>query len=261
MYSGSIPDVASNSPSSFAATPRPPCWSRAVALLTQANRTLSQGFEMADFANARRKMVDNQLRTSNITDRRLLTAMGEVPRENFVRDNRRMLAYADIAQPLSGGRAMPAPAPFAKLVQLAEVGHTDTVLVVGAATGYGSAVLSRLAAHVTALESDASLAATARDALSAADASNVDVVIGALDGSVELDSQFDVILIEGAVRSEPAAYFPALAEGGRLVVLLQSGAAATAQVYVRSGDDVASRSEFNTSLPPLPARQIETFVF
>jgi protein-L-isoaspartate(D-aspartate) O-methyltransferase len=225
------------------------------------DRTHLQGFDMADFAGARRKMVDNQLRTSNITDRRLLAAMDEVPRELFLPAERRPLAYADLAQPVGGGRAVPAPAPFAKLVQLAEVDHTDKVLVVGSTTGYGAAVLARLAAHVTALESDETLAAASRDALAEVGATNVTVVTGALDGSAAVGDGYDVILVEGAVRDVPAAFFSALVDGGRLVALLQAGAAATAQVYVRSGDGIAARSEFNTTLPPLPSRPTEAFVF
>ena len=76
---------------------------------------------MVDFEGARQVMVDNQLRTSNVTDRRLLAAMGSVARENFVPASRQGLAYIDEAHDLGHGRAMPAPAPFAKLVQLAGI--------------------------------------------------------------------------------------------------------------------------------------------
>jgi protein-L-isoaspartate(D-aspartate) O-methyltransferase len=216
---------------------------------------------MTDFATARARMVDNQLRTSTVTDHRLLSAMGEVPREAFVPAGRVALAYSDVVHPLGSGRYLAAPAPFAKLLQLAEIEHTDRILDVGAGTGYGTAVLARLGAEVTALESDAELAAKARAALAAAGAANATVVEGSLDGA-GLEREFDVIIVEGAVRSEPSELFPLLAEGGRLVVLIGTGGSAVTHVFVRSGEEVAGRSEFNTSLPPLIATApAETFEF
>lgn len=216
---------------------------------------------MIDYATARARMVDNQLRSSNVTDHRILAAMGDVPREAFVPHGRATLAYADVVHPLGGGRYLAAPAPFAKLLQLAEIEHTDSILDVGAGTGYGTAVLARLGAEVTALESDAELAGKARKDLAAAGVANATIVEGSLDGA-GLESEFDVIIVEGAVRSEPSELFPLLAEGGRLVALIGTGGAAVAHVFVRSGDEVAGRSEFNATLPPLvAAAPAETFEF
>src|SRR5262245_40667336 len=109
---------------------------------------------MTDFANARKMMVDNQLRTRNVTDRRLLLAMGEVPREHFVAGARKSLAYIDESHPIAGspGRFLPAPAPFAKLLQLAEIDGSDAVLDLGSGNGYSAAVLGKLAASVIAVE-------------------------------------------------------------------------------------------------------------
>jgi protein-L-isoaspartate(D-aspartate) O-methyltransferase len=219
---------------------------------------------MTDYERARKAMVDNQLRTSNVTDRRILGAMGEVPRELFVPPARQPLAYIDEAHVLPGhsGRALGAPAPFAKLVQLANVGPDDTVLDVGAGNGYSAAVLARLAGKVVALESDPQLAAEARATLPQAGAASVAVVEGALDAGAPKQGPYDVIFIEGAVAAVSPKLFSQLKDGGRLVVLLRTGAAAVANVYVRSGDDVAARPEFNTTLPPLSAeRPAEKFVF
>ena len=119
---------------------------------------------MIDFEQARKAMVDNQLRTSAITDRRLLGAMGSVPRERFVPATRQSLAYIDEQHVYPGplGRALAPAAPFARLVQLAAISEADTVLDVGCTTGYSSTVLAALAARVVALEAEPALADAAR---------------------------------------------------------------------------------------------------
>lgn len=217
---------------------------------------------MTDFAQARRSMVENQLRATGVTDKRLLAAMLEVPRERFVPAGRAIIAYADADQPLPGGRWLAAPSPFARLVQLAEIVETDTVLDVGAASGYSAAVLAAMAAEVTGLESDADLADVARRNLTELGVANARLVDAALDGSFPLGRTFDAIVIEGAVAEAPAAFFPALADGGRLVALVGRGGSAVAHVYVRAGDEIAARTEFNATLPALPvAPPPPSFVF
>ena len=217
---------------------------------------------MPDFEHARRTMVDNQLRTSNVTDRRVLAAFGDVPRERFVPAERQALAYVDVEPPLGAGRELAAPAPFAKLLQLAGIEHTDRVLDVGAGTGYSTAVLARLAAEVVGLESDPALAAKARDNLVALGAGNAKIVEASVDGSGRYGAPFDVIVVEGAVETVPEGLFHQLKDGGRLVALLSSGVTAVANIFVKSGKDVASRAEFNASLPLLPvAAHGEEFVF
>ena len=221
---------------------------------------------MTDFAAARQKMVDNQLRTSAITDRRVLAVMAQVPREVFVPEERRELSYIDEAHrlPSSDGVAhyLAAPAPFARLVQLARIESDDRVLDVGCGTGYSAAVLAGLAAQVVATESDTGLAGTARAQLAALGLGNVEVVEAPADAGARDRGPFDVIVLEGAVNDVPAPLLAQLADGGRLVALLRRGASAVAHLYVRSGDDVAGRPQFNTTLPPLPmAPRPSEFVF
>jgi protein-L-isoaspartate(D-aspartate) O-methyltransferase len=217
---------------------------------------------MIDYAQARRAMVDNQLRTSGITDRRVLAAMGLVARETFVPERRRPLAYIDDAQPLGGGRFLPAPAPFAKMVQLAQVRQIDTVLDLGAGTGYSAAVLAQLAAKVVAVEPDQHLAAEARTALQDA-AGDIEVVEGPVEQGAPEAGPYDVIVLEGAVAAVPEALFQQLKEGGRLVALITRGPTSTAHLFVRAGKDVTSRAEFDASLPPLiaPATTSSEFEF
>ncbi len=218
--------------------------------------------EMVDFERARQVMVDNQLRTSNVTDRRLLGAMGSIARENFVPPARQALAYIDESHDLGHGRALPAPAPFAKLIQLAEVQHTDAVLDLGAGLGYSTAVLAHLAHEVVGVESDATLAADANKALGAAGVTNAEIIVSGFEDVAPHARGFDVIVLEGAVDDVPHGLFRLLREGGRLVAMIRRGPTAVANVFVKTGDTVNSRAEFNTSLPPLTtAKKADEFVF
>lgn len=220
---------------------------------------------MTDFERARRAMVDSQLRTSSVTDRRLLAAMGKLPRERFVPLERQALAYIDEAHLLQPGksvRALSAPAPFAKLVQLADVQHGDKVLDMGCGTGYSTAVLAALAGHVVGLEDHPELAALARQNLQALGIGNAEIIEAPLDQAAAAPGPFDAIVVEGAVEEVPEALFDQLADGGRLVVLIRRGATAVANLFVKSGKDVAARPDFDASLPPLvPPDTSEDFVF
>ena len=208
---------------------------------------------MVDFAKARRTMVDNQLRTSGITDWRILDVMNRVPREAFVPSAHKQLAYIDDTTPISADRQIAAPAQFARLIQLAAIRDTDVVLDVGCATGYSTAVLAGLANAVVALEEDQDLVERANDTLAALDVSNAAVVSGPLAQGVPNEAPFDVIVVEGAVDQIPDSLAAQLRDGGRLVAVRGLGNAAVAYVTVRQGDTFSTRPEFNASLPPLGA--------
>ena len=126
---------------------------------------------MPDFSTARQKMVDGQVRPSDVTDIRIIDAMLAVPREAFVPEHQRALAYLDLDLEVSEGasakRFLIKPAVIAKMLQAAEITDADNVLVVGCATGYSAAVVAKLAGRVTATESDPALAAQAREVLAA----------------------------------------------------------------------------------------------
>lgn len=220
---------------------------------------------MTDFVLARRKMVENQLMTNAVTDRRLLGVMGQVPRELFVPESRRDLAYIDGSHQLNSAtppRCLPAPATFARLVQLAGVTEADRVLDLGCGTGYSAAVLAGLAASVVAVESDSMLAAAARTNLAALGVRHAEILVGPLDEGARARGPYDVILLEGQVDAVPQGLFPQLAHGGRLVVVVRQGATGVAQLHVKSGRGVAGRAEFNAVLPPLEASPAEeSFVF
>ncbi|HWK66615.1 MAG TPA: protein-L-isoaspartate O-methyltransferase [Rhizobiaceae bacterium] len=212
----------------------------------------------ADFSQHRAKMVDGQLRTTDVTNQPLLAAMGSVPREAFVEARRQQLAYIDEdieiapAGAAGGARYLMEPSPFAKLVQLADVRQGDVVLDVGCGTGYSSAVLSLIAGSVIALESDSELAERAGSLLGSLGYDNVAVVQGALREGYPDEAPYDVIVIEGSVGEIPEALFAQLKEGGRLVAVEGVGNAGVAKLYVKDGDVVTGRRAFNAAVKPLP---------
>jgi len=206
----------------------------------------------ADFAELRARMVDGQLRTTDVTNPAILEAMGALQRELFVDERRRPLAYLDEDLLIAPGRYLMEPSPLAKLLQLAEIASTDRVLDVGTGTGYSAAVLSRLAASVVALESDDSLAGRARDALSRTGAANVEVVTGGLASGHPAGAPYDVIVLEGAIEMLPDALTAQLRDAGRLVAVEGRGNAGIAKVYLNSGGLITGRRAFNAALKPLP---------
>lgn len=212
-----------------------------------------------DFAGQRAKMVDGQVRTVDVTNLALLSALLEVPREAFAPDARRGLAYIDedllISDGPGGPRYMMEAGPFARLVQLADIRPGDFVLDVGCGTGYSSAVLSRLASSVVALESDQALADAASATLSELGYDNVAVVQGPLAEGYPSEAPYDVIIVEGGVDELPAQLAGQLREGGRLVVVEGSGNAGVARLYVKARGLVSSRGVFNAAVKPLPGFQ------
>lgn len=223
---------------------------------------------MEEFAAARTKMVDSQLRTEDVTDYAVLAAMGEIPRENFVPARMRPLAYIDediLVKDADGGtmeRYLMEPAPFARLVQLAEVEPTDIVLDIGCATGYSTAVLARLANSVVAVESDADLAALASENLIDFGVANAAVVTGPLEVGYPSEGPYDVIFLNGAVEFVPDTLLAQLKEGGRLVAVVGYGRAALAMLFTRTAAEIGSRPVFNAHLRPLPGfAKPKAFVF
>ena len=156
------------------------------------------------FADARKCMVDSQIRPNRVTDPRLLSALRRLPRERFLPQNVWSLAYTDEDVPLGNGRFLMEPMVFAKLLQAAEFRENERVLVIGAGTGYGAAVLAACGCKVTALEEDAGLLAFAGDVLPT-EAPGVTLVAGPLAAGWPAHAPYDLILIEGAVPEIPSA--------------------------------------------------------
>jgi protein-L-isoaspartate(D-aspartate) O-methyltransferase len=213
---------------------------------------------MTDFAAARRMMVDGQVRTSDITDLRIVAAMLELPRERFVPEAKADLAYLDfdivVKEAAAGApaRRLLKPMVLAKMVQAAEVDASDHVLDLGCATGYSSALLSRLAASVVALEEDEGLGPLARANLEALGAANVTVVTGALTEGWPATAPYDVIFVNGATEIAPHALARQLKAGGRLVAVVGRSPAGQAMLYRRVGGDISGWPIFDAAAPVLP---------
>lgn len=213
-----------------------------------------------DYEAQRVKMVDNQVRTTDVTSHSVLSAFLTVPRENFVPAGAKLLAYADKEIELSPGRYLNHASPVAKLLQLAAVSQEDSVLEVGAATGYVTALLSLLAGKVVGLESDAALADAARANLSSSQ--NVKIVTGDLEKGASSEGPFDLIFLNGAVEEVPDALFQQLKDGGRLVAVIGYGNASRAHVFVKERGAIGGTQEFNTAIKALPGfRKVEEFQF
>lgn len=205
---------------------------------------------MTDFAAARRHMVDGQVRTADVTDHRIISAMQDVPREDFVPPEAKELAYLDFAMKVGGGRTLLKPVVLARLIHAAELELTDRVLVVGCATGYSAAILALVAGQVVALEEDDALATAAKAAL--AGQPNVTVAKGPLSAGWAEGGPYDAILIDGAVETVPDGFRRQLKDGGKLVCVLGAPPNATAMLYRRSGNELGGRAIFDAAATLLP---------
>ena len=205
-----------------------------------------------DFPAARDNMVKNQIRPNQVTDHRVISAMSEVPREPFVPESLRGIAYVDEDLALANARYLMEPLVLARLIQAAMVRPTDVVLDIGCATGYSSAVLARLANTVVALEYDRALAATATETLTRLGIETVAVVEGPLADGYAEQGPYDAILFSGAVPEVPGPICDQLAEDGRLVAVI-SGERIGKGISITRRKGLLSRIElFEAATPILP---------
>ena len=216
---------------------------------------------MIDFARRRLTMVETQLRPNEVTDTRLLAAMSALPRERFVPERLRPFAYIDEglevfpAIDAAPARFLLAPMVLARIVQLAAVEPGDTVLDVGCATGYSTAILARLGREVVGVEPEPELADAARANLRALELANVEIVEGALARGRPEKGPYDVILLNGSVPVPPESLFGQLKEGGRLAAILSRqgpGAQGKATLFVKAEGEVSGLPHFDAGASPLP---------
>jgi len=205
-----------------------------------------------DFDKARYAMVESQVRPSDVTDSRIVSAMRNIPRERFVPAHLRTLAYADLYLEVAEGRFLLKPRELAKLIQnLAPQPH-ERVLEVNGATSYGAAILAACSRDVTSQDNDANLSFAARAALESSGVVGVKTVSTALKDGWAKGAPYDVILLNGAAEVIPDAWFEQLAEGGRMGVIVRNGVAGEARIYTRSQETVAYRVAFDSAPPVTP---------
>ena len=217
---------------------------------------------MTGFERQRLAMVESQLRPNEVTDTRLLAAMGALPRERFVPQKLRPLAYMDegieVFPSIDGApaRFLLAPMVLARLVQLAAVEPQDAVLDIGCATGYSTAVLARLGRSVIGLEPEPELAEAARGTLRDLGIANAEIVEGTLARGHPGRGPYDVILLNGNVPELPETLILQLKEGGRLAVVMPSGANSGSQgkayLFVKVGGEASGLPNFDAGARPLP---------
>jgi protein-L-isoaspartate(D-aspartate) O-methyltransferase len=216
-----------------------------------------------DYTPARANMVENQLRPNRIEDPRLLAAMLEVPRERFVPKPLRGVAYADEDLRLPDGRYLIEPLGLARLIQSAQVGPKDLVLLLGCSTGYAATILARLADTVILLAPNEGTAAQLEGLFDDLAVDNVVVAVSddPLAGHAS-QAPFDVVLLAGSVDAVPTDLLDQIGEAGRLVAVIDGGRVGKGTLFSRRHGVIGRRVLFDAQIPPLPGvKPSEAFTF
>jgi protein-L-isoaspartate(D-aspartate) O-methyltransferase len=198
-------------------------------------------------------MVDCQLRTNKVADEALVARFETVPREWFVEESIRSIAYVDEDVSIGHGRYLMAPMVLARILQELAISPSEVVLDVGCGTGYSSAILSGLADTVVALEENHELATRANDLLTELAADNAIVVEAPLSEGYATQGPYDIILVGGAIASVPSALADQLIDGGRLAAIVDNGRdPGKAILMIKRHGIVSQRELFDASVPRLP---------
>ena len=217
---------------------------------------------MFDFAAARDIMVDTQVRTNDVTDHDIQSALRSIPREMFLPASKQALAYGDAHAQTDEGRYMIRPRDFSKLIQAAGISAGDIVLDIACGRGYSTAILSRIAETVVGLEETDSAVDRATENLEQVGVMNAAVVKGDLKAGAPDHGPFDVVFVNGAVNNPPKNWLDQLSNGGRLVVVEPEGGVGQAFVYTKVGDSIGKRVVFDAQVPTLPGFEPkQDFVF
>ncbi len=200
-----------------------------------------------NFKDARETMADTQIRPHDVTDPEIVGAFLRIPREAFVPNSRRPVAYSDLEIETSAGRALWRPRDTAKLIKLAAIAPSDIVLVIGAGAGYEAALIAQVAETVIALEETPALVDAMSQRFASVGADRAVAVEGPLAPGQPEQAPFNVIYVCGMIETVPEAWLGQLADGGRLVAVIAGpGGLGRATVFTKSGPTVAAREGFDS---------------
>ncbi|HUI59821.1 MAG TPA: protein-L-isoaspartate O-methyltransferase [Steroidobacteraceae bacterium] len=217
-------------------------------------------------ANAREQMIEQQVRAWDVLDERVLEVFRKVPREHFVPAQHRYVAFADLEVPLPCGQHMLRPSVAGRLLQALDLRGTERVLEVGAGSGYLTACLAAVAAHVTSLEVYSELASLSRANLASLSVGNAEVLTAdALQSGPDPDVRvrYDAIAVTGSLPIADERFQRQLAVGGRVFVIVGDPPVMSAQLIRRTAEGTwTTESLFETVVDPLVnARRSEAFAF
>jgi len=213
---------------------------------------------MTDFATQRTAMVDGQVRPSDVTLYPVIEAMQHVPREDYVPETLREVAYIGDHLPLAPHRVVLDARVMGKMLDTLAIQPSELVLDVGAGLGLSSALVGHLAEAVIALEEDETMAKEAETLLAAHDVDNAIVEIGPLVAGAPKHGPYDAIIIEGGVGEVPAALIAQIKDGGRMVAIMMEGALGRCMIGLKIGSDMEWRWAFDATAPVLPGFEKQT---
>jgi len=216
-----------------------------------------------NFETARHNMIEQQIRPWNVIDQVSLDVMEMIPRENFVADIYRNVAFSDVELPIGFGQHMLAPKIEAKLLQAVQVKKSDQVLEIGTGSGYLTALLATLAKQVCSIELHEELSKQAQQRLAAEGINNVTYVVADAAKGYSQNGPYDVIVLTGSVPAIADEFKNYLAAGGRLFAVVGTGKVMEATLITRAPDNTFSEEAlFETVLQPLEnIQQADSFTF
>lgn len=207
---------------------------------------------MVDFATQRQTMVDTQVRPADVTRFSIIAAMLEIPREMYVPDALRPVAYSDGDIDFDTGRRILAARTLAKMLEVANVGAGDVVLDLGCGLGYSTAVIAKLADAIVGVEDDEARASDAQTTLSEQGADNAVVMYGDLANGLAQGGPYDLIVAQGGIAAWPDVLTQQLTESGRAVAIWMQGHLGVVRVGEKHNGVMAWRDSFHASAPILP---------
>lgn len=217
---------------------------------------------MMDYAAARQAMVDRQVRPSDVTSYAIIGALLDVPREAFVPESLKPIAYFGEHLMLGDRRVLLDPWSFSKLLDIVEVRRDDLVLDLGCGLGYSAAVIARLAEAVIAVEEDETMAQSAEETLVGMGVDNAVVHAGPLAAGAPEHGPYDVVLVEGGIEEFPAAIVEQVKIGGRIGAIFSAGTYGQGRIGIRTNTGITWRRVFDSTAPILPGfERAKTFEF